>query len=209
MTSRRRWKVRCSTACSAWRRATRRMPGRGSWPPAGFNIPTLIVCLRLPAQRPKYPRPSTATSRTCSPPPVALSFGKVTAEPRCARWTATSRSLAPACAPAWATANTMHIVTEALGMALPGSTPVLANSPTHVGRGGPCRRPHRRHGGGGPEAARHHDPGGLRQCGQGDAGDQQLDQRGEAPGGDGAGIPACKTSTSTACSRPTPTPSPR
>ena len=30
------------------------------------------------------------------------------------------------------TANSMHIVTEALGMALPGSTPVLANSPKMV-----------------------------------------------------------------------------
>ncbi|HEY3423851.1 MAG TPA: dihydroxy-acid dehydratase [Negativicutes bacterium] len=37
--------------------------------------------------------------------------------------------LGPGVCPGMGTANSMHMVTEALGMALPGSTPVLANSP--------------------------------------------------------------------------------
>ncbi len=47
--------------------------------------------------------------------------------------------LGPGVCPGMATANTMHVVCEALGMALPGTTPVLANSPRMweaVGRAG-------------------------------------------------------------------------
>ncbi len=53
------------------------------------------------------------------------------------------------------TANSMHIVCEALGMALPGSAPVLANSPEDVRRRPPRRPPHRRDGARRSEAARH------------------------------------------------------
>ena len=149
-----------------------------------LNIPTLIVCCG-------YQPSGQYRGQHCDIEDVfaaagGLSFGEVTAQQM--REMGDVAILGPGVCSGMGTANTMHIVSEALGMALPGSTPVMANSPAHVGRGGPRRRPHRRHGGGGPEAARHHDAGRLRQRGQGDAGDQRLDQRGEAPGGDGAGI---------------------
>ena len=54
------------------------------------------------------------------------------------------------------TANSMHVVCEALGMTLPGSAPVRGQLAKNAGVRPRLRAPHCRHGGGGPEAARHH-----------------------------------------------------
>ena len=51
------------------------------------------------------------------------------------------------------TANSMHIVCEALGMTLPGAAPVLANSPSDVRSRACVRTPHRRDGVGRPHTA--------------------------------------------------------
>ena len=62
------------------------------------------------------------------------------------------------------TANSMHIVCEALGMSLPGGAPVLANSKRMIDFAKKSGKPHRRDGGGGSAAAHDHDAGRFRQC---------------------------------------------
>ena len=82
--------------------------------------------LRLPAER-ATTTASTSTSKTCS-------------SDRCRRCSASSRRrrcagmcdhaiTGPGVCAGMGTANSMHIVCEALGMTLPGAAPVLANSP--------------------------------------------------------------------------------
>ena len=58
---------------------------------------------------------------------IQASFGKLTREDLCAMSNNAIRG--PGVCQGMATANSMHVVCEALGMSLPGSAPVLANSP--------------------------------------------------------------------------------
>ena len=58
---------------------------------------------------------------------VQASFGKLTREEVCLL--ADNAIRGPGVCQGMATANSMHVVCEALGMSLPGSAPVLANSP--------------------------------------------------------------------------------
>jgi dihydroxy-acid dehydratase len=58
---------------------------------------------------------------------VQAGFGKISREELCAMSDNAIRS--PGVCQGMATANSMHVVCEALGMTLPGSAPVLANSP--------------------------------------------------------------------------------
>ena len=58
---------------------------------------------------------------------VQASFGKLTREEVCLM--AENAIRGPGVCQGMATANSMHVVCEALGMSLPGSAPVLANSP--------------------------------------------------------------------------------
>ncbi len=90
-----------------------------------LNIPTIIVCCG-------YQPSGQYRGQHCDIEDVfaaagGLSFGKVTAQQM--REMGDVAILGPGVCSGMGTANTMHIVTEALGMALPGSTPVLANSP--------------------------------------------------------------------------------
>ena len=84
------------------------------------------------------------------------------------------------------TAATMMAIAEALGMSLPGASSIPAadsQSSAHVRR---RRTAHRRHGLGGPDAAKDPDSRRLRQRHQGAHGDGRLDQRHHPCGGDGA-----------------------
>ncbi len=63
-----------------------------------------------------------------------------------------------------ATANTMHSVVEAIGMSLPGSAPVRANSRKMFDSRARERRAHRRDGDGGSDASPDHDARRLPQC---------------------------------------------
>ena len=92
-----------------------------------LNIPTVVVRLRLPAQRP------LTTASTVDIEEVFIKAGHVATW---AAWTvedvvAMSRHAirGPGVCSGMGTANSMHIASEALGMALPGSAPVAANSP--------------------------------------------------------------------------------
>ena len=90
-----------------------------------LNIPTIVVCCG-------YQPSGQYRGQHCDIEDVfaaagGLSFGKVTAQQ--IREMGDVAILGPGACSGMGTANTMHIVTEALGMALPGSTPVLANSP--------------------------------------------------------------------------------
>lgn len=58
---------------------------------------------------------------------VQASFGKLTREEVCVM--AENAIRGPGVCQGMATANSMHVVCEALGMSLPGSAPVLANGP--------------------------------------------------------------------------------
>ena len=102
------------------------------------------------------------------------------------------------------TANSMHIVCEALGMALPGSAPVAALTRRDVGRRARRRRAHRADGVGRPEAARHPDAGRVRQRGARGARGGRLGQLRQAPAG-GGDRRRVRRSTSTACSSASPT----
>jgi len=61
---------------------------------------------------------------------VQASFGKLTREEVCLMADQAIRG--PGVCQGMATANSMHVICEALGMSLPGSAPVLANSPKMV-----------------------------------------------------------------------------
>ena len=108
--------------------------------------------------------------------------------------------LGPGVCAGFGTANTMHLACEALGMALPGSTPVRANSEPMWRAVDEAGAPDRRDGRRGPEAAGHHDPGGIPQRGHDHLVGQRLDQLGQAPAG-GGGRGRGATPTCTGCSR--------
>jgi len=90
-----------------------------------LNIPTLVVCCG-------YQPSGQYRGQHCDIEDLfaaagGLPFGKVTAEQM--REMGDVAILGPGVCSGMGTANTMHVVCEALGMALPGSTPVQANSP--------------------------------------------------------------------------------
>src|SRR4029077_11814768 len=85
------------------------------------------------------------------------------------------------------TANSMHVVCEALGMALPGSAPVAANSPKmmdHVRQAGARIV---EIGLAGSQAARDHYARRCQECGADGAGAARLDQLRHTPAGDRLG----------------------
>ena len=84
------------------------------------------------------------------------------------------------------TANSMHIVCEALGMALPGTAPVLANSARMLDYVRPAGARIVQMVVGRLQAARHHDAELVRQRRHGGAGAVGLDQLRQAPAGDRA-----------------------
>ena len=94
-----------------------------------FNIPTILVDLRLPAVR-------RVDGEHVDVEDVFL--GGVQVAVRQARRRATCAAMAdnairgPGVCQGMATANSMHVAVEALGMALPGSAPVRANSPKMI-----------------------------------------------------------------------------
>ncbi len=98
------------------------------------------------------------------------------------------------------TANSMHLAAEALGMALPGTTPVLALGPPMweaVARGG---RAHRGAGRGGRPPAVNPHARRVPQRRHRDPGRQRVGQLPQAPAGD-RGRGRAATSTCTRCSR--------
>jgi dihydroxy-acid dehydratase len=90
-----------------------------------FNIPTILVicgyqsCGELNGKRVDIEDVFVGS--------VQASFGKLTREEVCSMADQAIRG--PGVCQGMATANSMHIVCEALGMSLPGSAPVQANSP--------------------------------------------------------------------------------
>lgn len=95
-----------------------------------FNIPTiLVICGYQPS--------GEYQGRHCDIEDVFLgsvqtSFGKLTRETL--RGMSDNAIRGPGVCSGMATANSMHVVCEALGMTLPGSAPVLANSPKMMER---------------------------------------------------------------------------
>lgn len=90
-----------------------------------FNIPTIIVVCG-------YQPSGTYDGKHCDIEDVFLGathaqMGKVTQEQL--KGMSENAIRGPGVCQGMATANTMHVVCEAIGMALPGSAPVLANSP--------------------------------------------------------------------------------
>jgi dihydroxy-acid dehydratase len=90
-----------------------------------LNVPTLVVCCG-------YQPSGQYRGQHCDIEDLfatagGLPFGKVTAQQL--REMGEVAILGPGVCSGMGTANTMHVACEALGMALPGSTPVLANSP--------------------------------------------------------------------------------
>jgi dihydroxy-acid dehydratase len=83
---------------------------------------------------------------------VQVAFGKLDADRL--RRMADNAIAGPALCQGMATANSMHVAVEALGMALPGSAPVRANSPEDDRLRAALGRAHRRDGARGPQAAR-------------------------------------------------------
>ena len=98
------------------------------------------------------------------------------------------------------TANSMHIATEALGMMLPGSAPVLANSPKMFADVERAGTPDRGAGGRGAPPAPDPHRGRVPQRRGRRPGDQRLGQLRQAPPGGRASRPAA-TWTSSPCSR--------
>jgi dihydroxy-acid dehydratase len=90
-----------------------------------FNIPTiLVVCGYQPCGELAGKHVDIEDVFLGS---IQASFGKLTREELCAMSNNAIRG--PGVCQGMATANSMHVVCEALGMSLPGSAPVLANSP--------------------------------------------------------------------------------
>ncbi len=90
-----------------------------------LNIPTLILCCG-------YQPSGQYKDHSCDIEDVfatagGLAFGKVSIEE--IRAMSDVAIQGPGVCAGLGTANTMHVCCEALGMALPGSTPILANSP--------------------------------------------------------------------------------
>ena len=84
------------------------------------------------------------------------------------------------------TASTMTSAAEALGFTLPGAASIPAADSRHARMATRDRPAHRRHGVGGPEAARLRRPRPLRQRDHDGARARRLDQRDRAPGRDRA-----------------------
>ena len=82
------------------------------------------------------------------------------------------------------TANSMHIVCEALGMTLPGARAGAGQQPEDVRPRPRIGTAHRGDGVGGPQAARHPDAGRVSQRRRRRAGGQRLDQLRQASAGD-------------------------
>jgi len=90
-----------------------------------FNIPTiLVVCGYQPSGEVDGRHVDIEDVFFGS---VQASFGKLT--PEQLRMMSDNAIKGPGVCSGMATANSMHVVCEAIGMALPGSAPVLANSP--------------------------------------------------------------------------------
>jgi dihydroxy-acid dehydratase len=90
-----------------------------------FNIPTiLVICGYQPCGELAGKHVDIEDVFLGS---IQASFGKLTREELCAMGNNAIRG--PGVCQGMATANSMHVVCEALGMSLPGSAPVLANSP--------------------------------------------------------------------------------
>jgi dihydroxy-acid dehydratase len=91
-----------------------------------FNIPTiLVICGYQPSGTYHGKHVDIEDVFMGS---VQAAFGKLTREEL--RGMAENAIRGPGVCAGMATANSMHVVCEALGMTLPGSAPVLANSPT-------------------------------------------------------------------------------
>ena len=90
-----------------------------------FNIPTiLVICGYQPCGEMNGKHIDIEDVFLGS---VQASFGKLTREDLCTMSDNAIRG--PGVCAGMATANSMHVVCEAVGMSLPGSAPVLANSP--------------------------------------------------------------------------------
>ena len=86
---------------------------------------------------------------------VQVAFGKLDADRL--RAMADNAIRGPGVCQGMATANSMHVAVEALGMALPGAAPVRANSPKMIDTRAALGPADRRDGARGPQAARRHD----------------------------------------------------
>jgi dihydroxy-acid dehydratase len=90
-----------------------------------FNVPTiLVICGYQPCGQVAGKRTDIEDVFLGS---IQASFGKLTREDL--RAMSECAILGPGVCQGMATANTMHVACEALGMSLPGSAPVLADSP--------------------------------------------------------------------------------
>jgi dihydroxy-acid dehydratase len=93
-----------------------------------FNIPTiLVICGYQPSG--EY-RGTHVDVEDVFMGSVQTTFGKLTQEEL--RGMADNAITGPGVCAGMATANSMHVACEAIGMALPGSAPVLANSPRMI-----------------------------------------------------------------------------
>ena len=90
-----------------------------------FNIPTILVLCGYQSCGEVNGKPVDIEDVFLGA--IQATFGKITREELCAMADHAIRG--PGVCQGMATANSMHVVCEALGMSLPGSAPVLANSP--------------------------------------------------------------------------------
>jgi dihydroxy-acid dehydratase len=93
-----------------------------------FNIPTILVICGYQPSGEFEGEPVDIEDVFVGA--VQVAFGKL--EARKLRGMCDNAIRGPGVCSGMATANSMHVVVEALGMALPGSAPVLANSPTMI-----------------------------------------------------------------------------
>ena len=91
-----------------------------------FNIPTILVICGYQPSGPYAGKHVDIEDVFLGS--MQASFGKLTREDL--RGMSDNAIQGPGVCAGMATANSMHVVVEALGMTLPGSAPVLANSPT-------------------------------------------------------------------------------
>ena len=168
---------------------------------ARLNIPTIIVACG-------YQASGSYRGRHCDIEDVFLAAGHV-ANGRVSVDELTEMSehavLSPGVCAGFGTANTMHLACEALGMALPGSTPVRANSEPMWRAVDAGRR--RRIVELVAEDLKPRDimtPAAFAQRGHDHLVGQRLDQLGQAPAG-GGGRGRVRTPTCTGCSRRWPT----
>ena len=146
---------------------------------ARLNIPSVIVACG-------YQPSGTYRGRHCDIEDVFLAAGHVAnGKLTVAELTEMSEHavLGPGVCAGMGTANTMHLACEALGMALPGTTPVRANSEPMWRAVEQAARRVVEMTAEDLRAARHPHPGRLRQRGDGRPVGQRLDQLGQAPAG--------------------------